>query len=184
MRKSEKLIPDDSKLRGEWAELQFMARVAGLGFRIAKPLGDSYRWDLVVEHEHGFHRVQVKCTSQRLDNGYICGSHSSKGHIYTAQEIDFLAVYVIPEDIWYILPISALSGTYHAYLNPRPRRGVGKFEKYREAWHLLRQPGRFDIQACADLGDPGDLGNPGDGFEVVPGFSPALPASEDGLARG
>ncbi len=139
------------KLRGEWVELQFMARAAGMGFRIAKPLGDSYRWDIVVEHEFGFHRVQVKSTSQRVDNGYICGSHSSKDRIYTADQIDFLAVYVIPEDVWYIIPISALSGTYHAYLNPHPRRVPGKFEKYREAWDLLRQPGRFDIQACADV---------------------------------
>ncbi len=177
-------IPTDSKLRGEWAELQFMARAAGMGFRIAKPLGDSYRWDVVVEHEFGFRRVQIKCTSQRVDNGYLCGTYTSKGHLYTASEIDFLAVYVIPEDIWYIIPISTLAGAYHAFLNPHPRRGVGKFEKYREAWDLLRQPGRFDIQACADPGGHGDLGNLGDGVEVVPGSSSALPLSEDsGFSR-
>ncbi len=138
--------PKHPKLRGEWAELLFMARAAERGFQLARSLGDSYRWDVIVEHEYGFHRVQVKCTSERLGRGYICRNHSSKGHVYTAKEIDFLAVYVVPTETWYVIPMKDVT-TNHVYLDPgRPH---AKYAPYREAWHLLKQPGRFNINACA-----------------------------------
>jgi hypothetical protein len=38
------------KLRGEWAELRFMARAAEHGLCIAKPWGDMARYDFAVEH--------------------------------------------------------------------------------------------------------------------------------------
>lgn len=176
MRKSKNRLQHQAKPRGEWAELQFMARAAGMGFRIAKPLGDSYRWDVVVEHEFGFHRVQIKCTSRLKDNGYICASHCGDNRAYTPRDVDFLAIYVIPEDTWYIIPIAAVTGI-HVFLHPNPSRGSGKYAQYREAWDLLRQPGRFDIQACADVrwADPDQL---------VSGFTPALLAPEDaGFSR-
>ena len=36
------------KERGEWAELCFMARAAGLGMGVLKPFGDSMRFDVGV----------------------------------------------------------------------------------------------------------------------------------------
>jgi PD-(D/E)XK endonuclease len=51
------------KRRGEWSELQFMARAAKKGLRLAKPWGDSSRYDVVVETGVHFVRVQVKSTA-------------------------------------------------------------------------------------------------------------------------
>ena len=46
------------KRRGEWVELIFMMRAAELGFNVSKPWGDSNRYDVSVEDEGRFRRVQ------------------------------------------------------------------------------------------------------------------------------
>lgn len=53
------------KERGEWAELCFMAKAAGLGMGVSKPLGDSRRYDVLVEAGGRILRVQVKSTLYR-----------------------------------------------------------------------------------------------------------------------
>ena len=47
------------------------------------------------------------------------------------------AAYVIPTDTWYILPIRATHGQSDILLTPHSDRA--KYEKYKEAWHLLRK---------------------------------------------
>ncbi len=148
--KAKSKYPSHPKLRGEWAELEFMARAAALGFRIAKPISDCYRWDLIVEHELGFHRVQVKSTMVEENGSYRCVYYSSaKYHDYTPDDFDFLAAYVIPEDAWYIIPSKEIERS-SITLDPRGRHPGNKYAKYKEAWGLLKGPGRFDIKACAD----------------------------------
>jgi hypothetical protein len=53
------------KERGEWAELCFMARAAGMGMSVSKPHGDSRRYDVLVETGRRIVRVQVKSTIYR-----------------------------------------------------------------------------------------------------------------------
>ena len=53
------------KRRGEAVEAAFLAKAASLGFRVAKPWGESDRYDFVVEGERGFWRMQVKHTTCR-----------------------------------------------------------------------------------------------------------------------
>ena len=38
-----------SKARGEAAEAAFLAKAAGLGFGVARPWGDSERYDFIVD---------------------------------------------------------------------------------------------------------------------------------------
>lgn len=97
------------KQRGEWVELLFMTVASGLGFTVAKPWGDSARYDVVVENEGRFLRIQVKSTEQGAGSGYICHLHMC-GRLYTAKDIDYFAVYVLPLDLWYIFPARTLAG--------------------------------------------------------------------------
>jgi hypothetical protein len=53
---------NNCKRRGEWAELQFMAKAAKFGLRISKPWGESARYDMVIETGGRFLRVQIKST--------------------------------------------------------------------------------------------------------------------------
>jgi hypothetical protein len=51
------------KLRGEWAELCFMARAAGMGLCVCKPYGDSAQYDVGIEEDGRMLRVQIKSTT-------------------------------------------------------------------------------------------------------------------------
>lgn len=123
------------KLRGEWAELRFMARAAEHGLCVAKPWGDTAPYDFAVEHNGHFLRVQVKCTKYKRSRSYECDVTAS--HVpYTSDHLDFFAVYVIEPDVWYIIPFAAMDGRTRVILSPH--RTDSKYEPYREAWHLLR----------------------------------------------
>ena len=51
------------KERGEWAELCFMARAAERGLNVSKPHGDSASYDVGVEQNGRYLRIQVKSTT-------------------------------------------------------------------------------------------------------------------------
>jgi len=122
------------KARGEWAELRFMARAAEHGLCVAKPWGDSARFDFIIECHGRFLRIQVKCTKYRRGASYKCNL-TSNGVAYAADALDFIAAYVIPADTWYIVPIAAVGAQAHLLLAPH-RKG-SKYDRYKEAWNLL-----------------------------------------------
>jgi hypothetical protein len=128
------------KRRGEWSELQFMARAAKEGLRLAKPWGDSSRYDVVVETGGHFVRVQVKSTANRQPNGgYVCGVHPSPGSgLYKRGDFDFLAAYVIPEDVWYIIPAGRIVRPKRTSITLFATSPTNDWTPYREAWELLR----------------------------------------------
>jgi hypothetical protein len=129
--------PGEFKLRGEWAELLFMTRASEHGLRVIKPWGDSSRYDCVVETRGSFLRVQVKSTSHRRCKHYSCGIERRGKKRYTAAEIDFFAIYVIPTDNWYIIPVEVASRS-KGVLGLSPHNSLSKHAAYKEAWHLLR----------------------------------------------
>jgi hypothetical protein len=135
----EKLMSNrqDAKRRGEWAEAQFLARAASLGLIVCKPWGESARFDFIVAHASGSCRVQVKSTTFRVPGArsYVC-TLTSRGPLYRPGEFDFLAVYVIPEPMWYIIPAQVL-GCQTRALFLTPHCSTNKYSKYSEAWHLL-----------------------------------------------
>ena len=94
--------------------------------------------------------VQVKCTVFNTANGvgYICSTCSSHKQ-YGPGSFDFLAAYLVCEDVWYIIPEKEIWGKWAISL--LTECAESRYEKYREAWHLLREP-EFDgnIQACAE----------------------------------
>jgi hypothetical protein len=128
-------IPDKKK-RGEWVELRFMAEAAERDLPASKPVGDSENFDVVVGRPGKFVGVQVKCTVFRSKNGegYVCSVCSSH-KVYREGAFDFLAAYVVPEKAWYILPAKEVAGMRAVSLCTPSSR----YEKYREAWELLRE---------------------------------------------
>ena len=128
-------------LRGEWTEARFMIRACEHGFNVSRPWGGSSRYDFAVELNGQFLRVQVKSTTSTGEGGaYWCGFCRTRRQLYTGKEIDFFAVYVIPEDCWYIIPASAvvrLQSRLLLYPHCTNKR-KHKYECYFEAWHLLK----------------------------------------------
>ncbi len=129
-----------AKRRGEWAELQFMAKAAKLGLEVSAPWSELTRYDLVVGNAGRFVSVQVKSTINRSpDGGYICGVRPNpRGRPYDRGEFDFLAAYVMLEDVWYIIPGSLIIRRKTGAIRLYPSRPNSKYEPYKEAWDLLR----------------------------------------------
>ena len=129
----------NSKRRGEWAELQFMAKAAKYGLRISKPWGELARYDMVIETGGRFVRVQIKSTMHLRSKGcYVCGIRPCKtSKPYQRGEFDFVAAYVIPKDVWYIIPSSVVVHGKRTGIPLYTSSSTGKYEAYKEAWHLL-----------------------------------------------
>jgi len=123
------------KRRGEWVELLFMTVASGLGFNVAKPWGDSARYDVIVENEGRFLRIQVKSTESMIGGCYLCQLHVCGNRLYTPKEIDYFALYIFPEDVWYIFPAKTLAGMGAVALAPHLKGH--KYERYMENWWLL-----------------------------------------------
>src|SRR5260370_42171052 len=74
------------KQRGEWVELLFMTRAAKRGYVVSKPWGDSARYDVGIEQDGRFKRVQVKCTDFREGDSSICHLNETKPKADTAKQ--------------------------------------------------------------------------------------------------
>ena len=133
------------KRRGELAELAFMRKAASLGFAVAKPWGDSDRYDVVVRFESTFWRVQIKSVlGKSPSRGYyrVQTAHSRQ-HTYTAKDIDFLVAYIFALDIWYVLPAHVVESKKSLCLTPGSKRSP--VDQYREAWKLMMSSADGDI---------------------------------------
>jgi PD-(D/E)XK nuclease superfamily protein len=128
------------KRRGEWAELEFMAAAAKHGLEVFNPRGDSATYDAVVETRGHFVRVQVNSTTALRPEGcYRCNIRPASGLPYKRGDFDFIAVYVIPEDVWYIIPARlVVAGNKRTAIVLYTNNLTGRWAPYREAWHLLR----------------------------------------------
>ena len=72
-----------------------------------------------------------------------------RGNAYADGAFDFLAVYVIPVEVWYIIPAEKIAGQGSVAVYPRLK--TAKYEGHREAWELLE--GTVErIEACEDSG--------------------------------
>jgi Pyruvate/2-oxoacid:ferredoxin oxidoreductase delta subunit len=125
------------KALGEAAEAAFLAKATSLGFGVAKTWGDSERYDFILDSGQERWRVQVKsCRYFRS-----CYHVATRGvtRAYTADEVDFIVVYLVPENLWYVIPISFAALRNRIYISPNsPLHSEN--EKYREAWCQMACP--------------------------------------------
>src|SRR4051812_30769290 len=140
----------DAVHRGELAELAFMRKAASLGFGVAKPWGDSDRYDVVVRFENTFWRVQIKSVLGKSPsrNHYRVQTANSRKQTYSPKDIDFLVAYIFAEDVWYVIPAHIVENKKSLCLTPGSKRS--SVDHYREAWKLMmRSPGDDALAANA-----------------------------------
>ena len=127
-----------AKRLGEMAEAAFVAKVAEMGFSVAKPWGDSDPYDFITQSGGRLCRVQVKSAYRAgKDGSYYFHAHGHAHEAYGQDQIDVLVAYVAPEDVWYVFPVEVVHGVRSLKLFPRSRRKKSKYEKYREAWERM-----------------------------------------------
>jgi hypothetical protein len=103
------------KMKGDLAELKVATDLLERGYKIAIPFGEDSDFDLVIDRDGTLERVQVKyATSNGEFIPVRCRSHSlTNGKVkrtkqYTAETIDWLAVYDRTTDRCYYIPASEL----------------------------------------------------------------------------
>jgi hypothetical protein len=124
---------------GELAEAEFLRRALGMGMAIAKPWGESRAYDFIVDDEGRLCRVQVKAAFREgPKGGYSLRAYRSSEKCYTKKEIDALAGYAAPENAWYLFPVWVIKKVKSLKLFPGSKGRRSKFEKWREAWGVVR----------------------------------------------
>jgi PD-(D/E)XK endonuclease len=153
-----------AKRMGELAELAFMYRAASEGIGVARPYGDSHPYDFLVQHGRRLLRIQVKsCFNLPRGHRYrgfpiATTKHGHRGKlIYSPDEIDFIAAFVAPHQVWYLIPVESLASSQAIRLYPGGHgpRSAAFYEDYREAWCLLKDEKNAEIphpQTNADSG--------------------------------
>src|SRR5271167_1660158 len=126
------------KALGEAAEAAFLAKVTSLGFGVAKPWGDSERYDFILDSGQRLWRVQVKSGCHRRNRRYglhgMCGNREQTQ--YTSEDIDIFVAYLIPVDVWYVIPVEEIKNKWLLFF-PYGGARCGHYEQYREAWSLM-----------------------------------------------
>ena len=145
------MLKGHCKRRGETIELAFMLKAASLGFGVAKPWGESDRYDVILDSGHRLWRVQVRSTESEVRRRFRVGATVTGGAVLSPADIDVLAAYIIPLDIWYLVPVGHLGSRVDIRLYPYGSAEFGHFEIFREAWHL------FDSPPCINFSEPENL---------------------------
>jgi hypothetical protein len=132
----------NTKRTGENSEAAFLHKATDEGFVVAKPWGDSERYDFIVDSGHRLWRVQLKCTASISFRGYgVQAIHFVYGEgkiAYTPDDIDVLVAYIIPRKAWYVLPVEDFVPFTTLRFYPDIECKRARWENYREAWDLLR----------------------------------------------
>lgn len=132
----------NTKRTGELSEAAFLLKAESLGFSVAKPWGDSEPYDFILDSGHRLWRVQLKCTQVLRARGYDIQPASAsygKGKVaYTADDIDVLVAHIVPVNAWYVLPVETFAPRKSLRFYPYIDCKCARWEKYREAWGLLR----------------------------------------------
>lgn len=87
----------NSKQIGNVTEVECMLAFLKLGYNVLTPYGDCERYDFVVDIEGQLLKIQVKTSSNHLDEGYIkfkCANKTTQNgvfvrHTYNKEQIDY-----------------------------------------------------------------------------------------------
>ena len=132
-----------ARRNGDLGEVAFLHKATELGLMVAQPYGTMHAFDFIVHGAQSIYRVQVKAAAHLRKGLYavnVCRSQGGKLRPYLASEVDFIAVYIISEKTWYIVPVREVVDRRMLMFRPKGFDGRDLYGHYREAWHLLSEP--------------------------------------------
>lgn len=123
--------------KGDLAEYAVIKFLLNKNYKIAKPVGSDWRYDLLLMRNEKFERLQIKWCNSNNDRITISGrstSYSSK-ILYTKKDIDWLVGYDIRTDKCYFVPSELLgengcSGIHLRFTIPKYEYQKQKFMLY------------------------------------------------------
>ena len=131
----------NTKRAGERSEAAFLNKASQLGFGVAKPWGDSERYDFILDNGRRLLRVQIKATDCLRAQAYETRATYTLGKgraVYGPKDIGFLVAHIATLNVWYVLPVRACMPAPMLRFYPHRKAKKMRLEKYREAWHLMK----------------------------------------------
>lgn len=130
----------NTKEIGDTAVAGILARLLKKGYAILLPFGDSQRYDLVLDKDGQFFRVQ--CKSGRVRNGCIRFNSSStewyKRHrrrTYKGQ-VDYFGVYCPELDKAYLIPVDSVGETQGVLRISVPKNNQAKHVHWSDDYEI------------------------------------------------
>ncbi len=137
----------DTKLKSDVAESAVVTELLRRGFRVLKPVGDRLPYDLAIDLNGDFVRIQVKSAwLNHKTNAYGVDVRRTKTNRrrmlrvrYSKEDFDFAILYVEPLHVFYIVPFTVFStyGSTISLIETDKRQRKPKSVEYRERWELL-----------------------------------------------
>src|ERR1700685_2528872 len=139
--------PLSCKAKGELGELAFAHKAAALGFGVANPTEITSPTTSSSTRASACGGGRGKSIYTLSRGGYRAAGERCNHIPYKQEEIDFLVAYIVPLRIWYVIPANRVAvSTALAFYPSGCRQGGGRFEPYREAWHLMAHGGNSTPQ--------------------------------------
>ena len=131
------------KAAGQLAELEFLLNASKRSLLLSQPYGDNEPYDFIVDNGIRLFKVQVKSTSHLVQRGnhksYQITCRRGNGtctRSYHKDEIDLIAAYIAPMNVWYVIPYSKVkSNTLRFY--PHTINSKGFYESFKEDWEAF-----------------------------------------------
>lgn len=149
-------VKRNTKRVGDISELRVMHDLVRAGYFVSIPFGEDHRYDIVIEKDGIFSRVQVK--TGRLRKGVVIfncySSHTHRGgtacRMYT-DDIDFFGVYCRQLDSTYLIPIGELPVTVGMLRTEPARNGQWRKLRWAEQYLLFRGTGGVGNPPAAEV---------------------------------
>ena len=104
--------------KGMVGELEFTLSLIHKGFTVLKPINQNSGYDLVIEKDSKFSRIQIKyCTPNK--NGILrveLGRPMRKTKPYVEREVDAMGVYNSRDQKCYLIPINSTKNKREIWL--------------------------------------------------------------------
>lgn len=135
----------DTKLKSDIAEHAVALELLKKEFNVLKPVGDRLAYDLVIEKNGSFRKIQVK-SAMSNSNTYRIDTRRTQTNRralqrkrYAERDFDFAIIFLHDINVFYILPFrdfnSFKSGII--FIEKETRQRKPRSFDFREAWHLL-----------------------------------------------
>lgn len=111
----------ETKRKGDAGQAVIMARIMLDGYKVAIPVGEDWRFDIIVLKDGKLLRVQCKYVTS--DGNTLCvpcrSSNNWSVKRYTRHEIDWIVVYDSTTDRCFYIPSTMLGESGRATINLR-----------------------------------------------------------------
>ena len=88
-------MPAITKIKGDLGQAMVMADALKRGYKVAIPLGEDWRYDLIVEKSGVLYKIQCKYVESKNRTIKVrCESHDGRSYYkYKQEDLDYIAVY-------------------------------------------------------------------------------------------